>query len=442
MRLLGRSLLIAIVAFAFSLIAAGQNNPLRERRDRAAKAFHDGVLLLHGSSTIDSSMDGFRQDPAFYYFTGLGNTVGAILAIDGRSGESWLFLPSPSPFLKLGLQPEVTPGSESEKRLAIEHVVDWSELNAFLSTRAAQNVPLYYGGDSRFAELPPNLVNAKSPNAPLWLQLILQKWPVFEVREAGKGMDALLEVQDSAELTSLRAAAKATVIALISGLRTIRPGVSQRSVETVVEDSCWKSGAHGSAFWPWVMAGGNGVFPTPFTSLARYDHLDRDMRAGELVRLDVGCEWDHYQGDLGRTVPVSGHYDDGQRETWTIFVAAYRSGVQALRAGVTTDQVFDAWRKQLLSYRDSARTPLAQHAIALWSDRKNLPYWQVHTSNVSAGYPSEPLKEGVTVNFEPIASVDGQGFFLEDMYLINKDGAELLTPGVPYSAEDIEAAMK
>ena len=38
--------------------------------------------------------DGFRQDPAFYYFTGLANTVGAILAIDGRSRESWLFLPT------------------------------------------------------------------------------------------------------------------------------------------------------------------------------------------------------------------------------------------------------------------------------------------------------------------------------------------------------------
>jgi hypothetical protein len=48
----------------------------------------------------------------------------------------------------------------------------------------------------------------------------------------------------------------------------------------------------------------------------------------------------------------------------------------------------------------------------------------------------------MTVNFEPIASVDDQGFFLEDMYLITNEGAELLTPGVPYSAEQIEAAMR
>jgi len=50
--------------------------------------------------------------------------------------------------------------------------------------------------------------------------------------------------------------------------------------------------------------------------------------------------------------------------------------------------------------------------------------------------------QGTTINFEPIASIDGQGFFLEGMYLITATGAELLTPGVPYSAEAIEAVMK
>jgi Xaa-Pro aminopeptidase len=166
------------------------------------------------------------------------------------------------------------------------------------------------------------------------------------------------------------------------------------------------------------------------------------MRSNDLVRLDVGCEWEHYQGDLGRTVPVSGHYTEGQRETWNIFVAAYHAGAVALHDGVTVDQVFDAWRAELLHHRDSARTLLAQRAINSWSKRENVPFWQVHTSNLLAGFPVGPLRAGTTINFEPIASIDDQGFFLEDMFLITKDGAELLTPGVPYSAEDIEAVMK
>jgi hypothetical protein len=83
----------------------------------------------------DESSDGFRQDPAFYYFTGLENTVGAILAIDGRSHESWLFLRSPTPPELSVAGPagfEGSPGSDAVKRAGIEHVVDWSELANFL----------------------------------------------------------------------------------------------------------------------------------------------------------------------------------------------------------------------------------------------------------------------------------------------------------------------
>lgn len=166
------------------------------------------------------------------------------------------------------------------------------------------------------------------------------------------------------------------------------------------------------------------------------------MEAGDLVRLDVGCEWDHYQGDLGRTVPVSGRYSDEQRETWNIFVAAYRAGVQSLREGTTIDQVFDAWRRELLNHCSSARTAMAQQAIDRWSKRENVPFWEPHTINLDAGFIDGPLRTGMTIAFEPIASIDGQGFYLEDMFLITKNGAELLTPGVPYSAEEIEAAMR
>ncbi len=85
---------------------------------------------------------------------------------------------------------------------------------------------------------------------------------------------------------------------------------------------------------------------------------------------------------------------------------------------------------------------LAQRAIASWPKRENVPVWQVHTTNLIFGLPIGPLRAGTTIDFEPIASIDGQGYFLEDMFLITKDGAELLTPGVPYSAEDIESAMR
>jgi Xaa-Pro aminopeptidase len=274
------------------------------------------------------------------------------------------------------------------------------------------------------------------------VQVLVNKWPLLEPKDVTRDVTTLMALQSPQEIIELRSAAQATVTALIAGMHAIRPNVSQRTVEARVENSCWAAGAHGIAFWPWAMAGTNAVFPRPFDSLTRYDHLDRNMLSGELVRLDVGCEWHHYQGDLGRTVPVSGRYSDDQRETWTIFVSAYHAGVGAIREGATIDEVFGAWSGELIRHRPMAKSRLSQHAIDSWSKRANVPFWQIHTSNLVAGSPPDPLRAGMTINFEPIASVDGQGFFLEDMYLIEKDGAELLTPGVPYSAEDIESAMR
>jgi Xaa-Pro aminopeptidase len=47
----------------------------------------------------------------------------------------------------------------------------------------------------------------------------------------------------------------------------------------------------------------------------------------------------------------------------------------------------------------------------------------------------------MVIDFEPIASIGGQGYYLEDMFLIGKEGARILTLHVPYTAEEIEAQM-
>jgi len=438
-----RSLWIVVCVTLLANYGQASNSAdLQGRRQRAAAAFHDGILLVHAKSAIAIEGDGFRQSPAFYYLTGLENTSSALLAIEGASGQSWLFLNPDQPFAR-SLPAEVEAGPAAASRLGIDHVVDWKELEGFLDARAKPDAKLYYTGDGwALNELPPAFGLQKSEDAPAWLVAIAKRWPVFEVKEAGRNVADLMALQSPAELTSLRAAAKATVPAVMAGMRAIKPGLSQRAVEAAVVNACWQQGAHGVSFWPWAMSGTNGVFPRPFASVARYDHLDQSMQAGDLVRLDVGCEWEHYQGDLGRTVPVSGHYTDDQRETWNIFVAAYHAGVKALRDGVTPDQVFDAWRSELVARRPAAKSALAKEAIDSWSKKENDRYWQLHTMNLDAGRVPGNLRAGMTIDFEPIVSVGGQGYYLEDMFLITAQGAENLTPGVPYTAEEIETAMR
>jgi Xaa-Pro aminopeptidase len=424
--------------FAITAAGAADRAELKERRQRAAKAFSDGVLLVHSHQAIDSAADGYREDPAFYYLTGLENAQAAILAIDGKSGESWLFL-SEIPRDGAVASWALKPGGESAEHLGMEHVEDWTNLETFLADRAASGAKVYYQRTD--AQLPPNLSAGKDEREPSWVQLLQQKWPKLDFQPVGTKLFTLMAVQSPAEQEALRKAAQATVQAVMAGIRSVAPGVSQRTVEIAVVLACWKAGARGVSFWPWAMAGENSVFPKPFESMFRYDHLDTTMKAGDLVRLDVGCEWGHYQGDLGRTIPVSGKYGTEQREIWNLFVAAYQAGVKQLREGSTEDQVFEAWKQELLAQRNNVKSAPAKQAIENWTERKNVPYWQMHTMNLDAGYIDGPLRSGMTIDFEPIASIGGQGYYLEDMFMITKDGAEKLTPGVPYSAGEIEEVI-
>jgi len=433
MRMIGWRLLAILAALVAARQLCGADvKEWKERRQRAATAFSDGVLLLHANTTMGFVSDGYREEAAFYYLTGLEDAPGTILAIVGKSGESWLFVPA----AESAGGAETKPGEEAARKVGLEHVVDWKELQGFLTEQTKAGAKIYYKPET--AMLPENLSATKNKRAPGWIQVLQKSFPTADFQPVGVKLYTLMAVESKAERHDSNMAARATVKAFTAGARSIHPGASQREVELAVVDACWKEG-RGVSFWPWAMAGANGVFPKPFESESRYDHLDSWMQSGDLVRLDVGCEWQHYQGDLGRTIPVSGHFSEDQREVWNIFVGAYQSVARELKEGLTEDGAFDIWKGELLRHRESAKSPLAQRAIETWSERKNVPYWQIHTMNLDAGYIEGPLRAGMVIDFEPIASVGGQGYYLEDMYIIGKDGARVMTSGLPYTAEEIEA---
>ena len=117
--------------------SAADPREFKERRQRTSKAFSDGILLLHSKTATSYTEDGYREEAPFYYLTGLENSPSAILAIVGKSGDSWLFL-------NTNLSGDVHPGAEAERKLDIQHVVDWSELDRFLTRQIATGTVIYF----------------------------------------------------------------------------------------------------------------------------------------------------------------------------------------------------------------------------------------------------------------------------------------------------------
>src|SRR6185295_8906048 len=101
-------------------------------------------------------------------------------------------------------------------------------------------------------------------------------------------LSELRVIKSTAEISQLRRAGAASAAAFLAGLRSIEAGRRQRDAEAAAVSVCLTQG-DGVSFWPWAMSGPAAVYPQPWGGLRDAQHLDRVMKSGELVRLDVGC---------------------------------------------------------------------------------------------------------------------------------------------------------
>lgn len=452
-------LLLPCPSIASSAAGSRESTPMppaefRARQARAMDRLGDDLLILHARSSMAALHEaGFRQDRTFHYFTGFENVLGAILVIDGGTRRSVLFVPHERTGLMAIVRSDpdtARAGDVPPDQRTVDEIRDWREFAGYVDQRlaAAPSVEIHTDDGGLAARMigtdvnPPGLPPVENVYL-MWRQALQARWPDRAVKSGAPIIGALRAVKSEAELEVLRRAGRMSVAAFRAGVAAITPTRPQREIEAEVVRGCIQAGAWGPSFWPWVMGGRRATFPGVFASSADYRHFDQRLARGDLLRLDVGCEVDQYTGDVGRTLPVNGRFDPGQREVWELLVEAYRASLATIRAGVRTADVFAASRAVFEKRRDDVRTPLGRAAIAALLAENGLRWWTLHGVGLDAteGAP-QVLEAGMVVALEPMFAVDGQAFYLEDTVVVTPTGHENLNPGMPYSADEIERAMR
>jgi Xaa-Pro aminopeptidase len=156
------------------------------------------------------------------------------------------------------------------------------------------------------------------------------------------------------------------------------------------------------------------------------------MTKGDLVIFDVGCEYNNYVSDIGRTFPVSGKYTPRQKEILTMEVKVADQIIAFLKPGITFQDI--------RTLTDSIIPANAK------------PYMQVglffgHHLGLSTGDPDLPsavLKPGMIFTVEPwYYNHDEQiSVFTEDVILITETGCEVLSKDLVRAPGDLERIMR
>jgi Xaa-Pro aminopeptidase len=436
-----RWICIAILSVAFAATTANAQIPASAypaRRAAALSAIAGDLLVVPArASFLADDQLGFVQAADFQYLTGLDELVGAVLVLDGSASTSTLFVQPRNPLLTRG---EISPEAESARRLQLTGILPIDGLEPWLRQRLGRVRSTVYVAPT----------DVRGPvTAPLPMAGTVARWQSWltslgagPVKTAIDVLRPLRAIKDANEIAVLRQVGRTSGEAFLAGLRALAPQKWQHETELAVVNACRAAGARGISFWPWTMSGPNADFHSLWNSFVSYDHVDRQMQAGEVVRVDVGCQVDHYMGDVGRTAPVSGKFTDGQREAWDLFIAGYRAGLSAIKDHASPKAVFGAALSEVRRQSSSLTTPQGKHAADILLGPQGTEAWQLHGVGLddAEGLP-EVLRAGMAVAYELMFTVDGDGFYLEDMILVTGSGYEVMTPGLPYTAAEIEASM-
>ncbi len=209
-------------------------------------------------------------------------------------------------------------------------------------------------------------------------------------------------------------------------LEAIRPGVREVEVAAEAMRALYRlGGEYAHVATPFVASGERMSPPTRLAT-------DKLIRYGDLVFVDIGCMWNGYFADVGRTV-VCGEPSQEQRRVYRAVYEAHRAGLEAMRPGTTNRAVADRIRQEAARHGlvDRFLNLFIGHGIGVGSNEP--PY----VGEVFPDAEEVVLEPGMVFALEPLIWVPGVrgggGVRLEDMVLVTDSGPRVMSR-LPYDA--------
>ena len=255
------------------------------------------------------------------------------------------------------------------------------------------------------------------------------------------------------ELEVMRRAGEITALAHTRAMEKCRPGMFEYQLEGEIHHEFTRHGARYPSYNTIVGGGENGC-------ILHYTENESEMRDGELVLIDAGCEYQSYAGDITRTFPVNGKFTPAQRAIYDIVLASLDTALELYRPGTSIAEVTTAVVRIMVTglvdlgilkgevdqlILDNAHRPYFMHGLSHWLglDVHDVGYYGTDRSRILEPAMVLTVEPGLYIapDADVPAEYRGIGIRIEDDIVITADGNENLTASVVKRAEDIEALM-
>lgn len=427
----------------------------KARRNKLARSLPEGsVALIPAAHEVLRNGDThyrFRQDSNFYYLTGFNEPDALLVLCAGKEEYSVLFNRPRNPAEE----------QWTGQRLGQERAVAELGMNeAFPLSQLAEELPQLLAGKTA--------IYYAIGCYPELEQLIIDAFTQLkgQVRRGVKAPDNLCDLEpilgemrlfkSEAEQDVMREAARISVAAHVKAMRRCKHLQYEHQLEAELLYEFARQGCRSVAYDPIVGSGENAC-------ILHYTDNNQPLRAGDLVLIDAGGEYENYAADITRTFPVNGVFSSEQKSIYELVLKSQKAGIAAIKPGLPWNavqqsilRILTAGLCELGILHGNVDELLAQEAYKPFY-MHNSGHWlgmDVHDCGLYKHNGEwRPLEAGMVLTVEPglyISSntpgVDkrwwGIGVRIEDDVLVTKTGHEVLTADLPVDVADIEALMR
>jgi len=219
-------------------------------------------------------------------------------------------------------------------------------------------------------------------------------------------------IKDETEIKKLKTAAEITDGCVDMLVKNVAPGMTEWEVSLKIENFYKTHGCRRNSFDSIVASGKNSSMPHYETSFSK------KIEKGDVLLVDMGCEYQGYNSDLTRTMFVNS-IDKKIEDIYKIVFDAQLNAIRQAKPGRTTGFI-----------DDSARSVITKKGFGEYFGHSTGHGYglEIHELPYVKQEGEIKLKKDMTITIEPgIYVPDLGGVRIEDMVLITSKGCEVLT---------------
>jgi len=425
----------------------------RRRRQLMRIMGKDAIAILPAAPVRNRNGDVeyfYRPDSDFHYLTAFPEPEAVAVLLPGRrQGEYILFVRDRDPAREVWDGTRAGPEG-AVKNYGADDAFPIQDIDEILPGLLERNSRVYYtmGTHPEFDKRVIGWVNHLRTQAKQGLhtpqEFVALDHPLHEMRL----------FKSRAELAVMRRAGKIACAAHRRALAVTAPGRMEYEVMAEILHEFHIRRADIS-YHPIVGSG-------PNSCVLHYRSNDRQMKDGELLLIDAGCEYQYYASDVTRTLPVGGRYSARQRDVYEIVLEAQKAAIAKVRPGCHWNDPHDAAVRTITKglvrigllrgsvtrlIKDGAYRDYFMHRTGHWLGM------DVHdVGEYKVGEQWRLLEPGMVTTIEPgiyIAAGSksagrqwrGIGVRIEDDVVVTHGDPEVLTAGMPTDPDEIERLM-